>query len=186
MFVTVTGGAASGKSAYAEDLTMSLGEKRVYLATMEAYGREGQDRIRRHRALREGKGFTTIEQAGDLDQIDPSRLTGAAVLVEDLSNLLADELYRVDGLAEEETVYAKVLKEMDFLVQTSRHVVLVTNQVFSDGILYGRETEIFLRLAGRLDRALAGRADACFEVVCGIPLCLKKTGPSSEIRRLRP
>ena len=56
----VIGAAASGKSAYAESLCLGHDGPRVYLATMEPFGEEGARRIARHRALREGKGFSTL------------------------------------------------------------------------------------------------------------------------------
>ena len=61
----VIGAAASGKSAYAESLCLGHDGPRVYLATMEPFGEEGARRIARHRALREGKGFSTLERTRD-------------------------------------------------------------------------------------------------------------------------
>ncbi len=58
----VIGAAASGKSAYAESLCLGHEGPRVYLATMEPFGEEGARCIARHRALREGKGFSTLER----------------------------------------------------------------------------------------------------------------------------
>ena len=72
MKVLVTGGAASGKSEYAEKVLLSLagsGEK-LYIACMRNDS-EAAKRIARHRALREGKGFVTIEKdtgLGDLTE----------------------------------------------------------------------------------------------------------------------
>ena len=59
----VTGGSGSGKSEYAENLAVRLakGQALYYVAAMQPCGEEGQERIRRHRALRAGKGFETIE-----------------------------------------------------------------------------------------------------------------------------
>ena len=61
MIVLVTGGASSGKSAYAERVACSFAGERVYLAAMKPFGEEGARRIARHRALRAGKGFSTVE-----------------------------------------------------------------------------------------------------------------------------
>ena len=63
MFTLVIGGAASGKSEYAESLLLGRPGPRYYLATMEpAADGECRARIERHRALRAGKGFATIER----------------------------------------------------------------------------------------------------------------------------
>ena len=62
MEALVYGGAASGKSRYAEDLLCALSGEgpRIYLATMEAMDEESRARVRRHRALRQNKGFSTL------------------------------------------------------------------------------------------------------------------------------
>ena len=53
MLVVVTGGSGSGKSAFAEETVLSLGEaRRIYIATMQAFDEESHRRIRRHRHMR--------------------------------------------------------------------------------------------------------------------------------------
>ena len=55
MFTLVVGGAASGKSEYAEQLILRAGAlPRYYVATMEPFGAEARARIARHRARKSG------------------------------------------------------------------------------------------------------------------------------------
>ena len=61
MITLVTGGSGSGKSAYAESLLYSCEGIRYYIATMQIYDAEGEKKVERHRKLRAGKGFLTIE-----------------------------------------------------------------------------------------------------------------------------
>ena len=62
MIHLVTGGSGSGKSAYAEQCILDFGgTRRVYIATMQPFGAEGQARIARHRKMRAAKKFSTIE-----------------------------------------------------------------------------------------------------------------------------
>ena len=61
MLTLVIGGSASGKSEYAEQHVMSLNGARIYIATMEPFGKEAADRISKHRQMRKNKGFETIE-----------------------------------------------------------------------------------------------------------------------------
>ena len=62
MIHLVTGGSGSGKSAYAEQCILDFGgTRRVYIATMQPFGAEGQARIARHRKMRVAKQFSTIE-----------------------------------------------------------------------------------------------------------------------------
>ena len=56
MTFLLTGGAACGKSGYAEDIAVSLPGPRYYIAAMRPYGSEGQAKIARHRRLRAGQG----------------------------------------------------------------------------------------------------------------------------------
>ncbi|MDD7364335.1 MAG: bifunctional adenosylcobinamide kinase/adenosylcobinamide-phosphate guanylyltransferase [Olsenella sp.] len=121
MRVLVTGAASSGKSAWAEARAMGLAAPRTYVATMAPAGREAAARIRRHRELRRGKGFRTVELFGADAGPDPAAGPGAAgpstagagpdvgalldslglrggcALVEDLGNLLANRLFSPDG-----------------------------------------------------------------------------------------
>ena len=59
--IYIYGAIASGKSAYAEDYVCRLGKERVYLALMQVYGEEGRKRVKKHRKMREGKEFRTVE-----------------------------------------------------------------------------------------------------------------------------
>ena len=96
MLVVVTGGSGSGKSAFAEDRVLSFGEsRRIYIATMQAFDEESHRRIRRHRRMRSGKGFETIERCTELDELILPK--NCVVLLECMSNLVANEMFREDG-----------------------------------------------------------------------------------------
>ena len=89
MLILVTGGAASGKSEHAERLVCEKAQSRLYLATMQPFGKSAEARIARHRALRAGKGFATVERTLDLANLRLSRQYDG-ILLEDLGNLLAN------------------------------------------------------------------------------------------------
>lgn len=184
MLYVVTGGSGSGKSAFAEDLAVKINKEFVgnhlyYLATMHAYDKESVLRIKRHRQMRKGKGFITIEQELFLGvNIEDSLYAldeAGTYLLEDLSNLLANEMYLgthkewfsdrwgADGL------YEKLI----ILSQKKSNLIIVTNEIFSDDGNYDRETESFLMQLGYLNCRLAGEADGVVEVVCGIPVWQK-------------
>ena len=69
MITLVTGGSGSGKSAYAESLLYSCEGIRYYIATMQIYDAEGEKKVERHRKLRAGKGFLTIESPMNVGKI---------------------------------------------------------------------------------------------------------------------
>ena len=172
MLVLVTGGAASGKSARAEDIVCRLanGRPMLYVAAMEPSGEEAQRRIARHRALRAGKGFDTLEHAKRFDRLRVPAGYEAA-LFECMSNALANELFSPDGAGE--NWKNSILSGVDALAEACPHVVLVTNEVFSDGRTYDAGTMAYLRALGQLNLLLAQRADVVVESVCGIAVMRK-------------
>ena len=96
MMTVVTGGSGSGKSAFAEDKIVSFGPaKRIYIATMHPYDEESHKRVARHRKMRAGKGFETVECYTGLKNLDFPE--NAVVLLECMSNLAANEMLRKKG-----------------------------------------------------------------------------------------
>ena len=170
MFAMIIGGSASGKSALAERWAASLPQPRIYLAAMQVFDEESRARVERHRAMRAGKGFETIEAPTALWNTDLP--AGSTVLLEDLSNLLANEMFSPEGGGSE-----AALRGVQSLLVRCEHLILVTNEVFSGGTDYAGETEDYLAELAWLNRALAAEADTVAEVVCGLPNVLKGALP---------
>ncbi len=169
MLTLVSGGSASGKSEYAEGLATAVADRpRLYIATMQVYDAEGEARVARHRAMRAEKGFETLECPEDL--LHAPIPAGCTALLECLSNLTANECFGPVGF---EGVTERILAGIDRLCRLAGEVVIVTNEVFSDGIDYGETTEAYLSVLAALNRAAAARADRVVEVVCGIPVVWK-------------
>ena len=189
----MTGGSGSGKSAYAESLLSSCEGIRYYIATMQIYDAEGEKKVGRHRKLRAGKGFLTIESpinvgkiqfacAGKAEQAQyrqeaERKVQGSSekksALLECMSNLTANEMFTKDGMKSEEEVVEKIVSEIQTLSQKLDNLVIVTNNVFEDGVIYDAGTMEYLRALGRINAALARLADRVAEVVVGIPVELK-------------
>lgn len=164
MIVLVTGGSGCGKSAFAEGLLARLSDKnRVYVATLEVYDDESRRRVARHRAMRADKGFVTVECPRDLNAKDIPE--GASVLLEDLPNLVAGEMFGGD--------IARLTPALDRLMARCRHLVVVSADVFSDGVTYDEATENYRRCLAEQARRVAERADVVVEVVYSIPIWLK-------------
>lgn len=175
MFTLVIGGAASGKSEYAEHLILRAGPvRRTYIATMEPLDGESRARIARHRALRARKSFETVECYTNLERL---RLSGGgAVLLECVGNLTANELYGPHGAGMD--TEAAVLRGIDALLPQCRELVVVSNEVFSGGWNYEGDTRPYLRVLAAVNRALAARADRVAEIVCGQAVYYKGEGPA--------
>lgn len=173
MFTVVTGGSGSGKSAFAENLIVADGnEKRIYIATMFPYDQESDQRIKRHRQMRKGKQFETVECYLNLKDLEIAQ--GSSVLLECMSNLVANEMFMEKG-AGEHTVEA-VLAGIEMLRRRSAHLCVVTNEIFSEAAFYEGDTRRYQEYLGQINRRMAEMADQAAEVVYGIPLWFKKAG----------
>lgn len=171
MLIYVTGGSGSGKSAWAERQVAESGiPQRIYLATMPPTGGDSARRIARHRLQRAGKGFVTVERQTGLETLEVPE--GCAVLLEDLTNLFANETFSVTPRGARE----RVLEGLDRLRERCALTVVVGNELQSDGTDYGGETAAYLADLALLSAAVAERADRVVEVVCGIPIFWKGEG----------
>ena len=167
MFCIVTGGSASGKSEYAESLAISSdARQRFYIATMKPWDEEGHRRIQKHRAMRAGKGFETLEIYGrcaDLSVVHKD----STVLLE---CLFSDPIYADKDLAQ------MITKDILDLKKRVKDLIMVTNEIFSDGITYDPETTCYMQILGQVNQNLAREADRVIEVVYGIPVEIKIPG----------
>ena len=165
MIVLVTGGSGCGKSTWAEKLMGSLQEdRRVYIATMQVYDEESRQRVARHRAQRADKHYVTVECEKDLDSA--AIPDGSAVLLEDLVNLTANEMF--DG-----GDTSRIVPAIRRLASRCNHLVMVTNDLFSDGGNYSPSVQEYLRSLAEINRQAAEMADCAVEVVYSIPVALK-------------
>ena len=169
MIWLVTGGSGCGKSTWAEKLVDTLPrENRYYIATMQVYDEESRQRVRRHRAQRADKGFTTLETEKDLASAPVPQ--GSIVLLEDLVNLCANEMF--DG-----GDVSRIIPALQELAGKCQHLVMVTNDVFSDGVSYTGSMTDYLQALSQINQAAAHLADTVVEVVYSIPVALKGALP---------
>lgn len=185
MLYLVTGASASGKSEYAENLARQCHLARpagrlFYVATMYPCDEECHARIRKHRLQRQNKGFDTVECYVEPERIAADRED--VLLLECMSNLLANEMYLPKGRIRERGSGADaqnrsaIIEPVLQLADRAGDLIVVTNEVFSDGIAYDGETREYIRLLGQINVSLAKRAQQVTEVVCGIPLQQKGGG----------
>lgn len=175
MKALVLGGAASGKSFYAESLACTLSPVRSYIATMQNQGSEAQMRIAKHRQNRAWAGFETLEVIGTLAGIVPAAERAAGVaLLDDVGNLVSNALFSPAGeMADADSVLAQLDGELAALCAQYAHVVVVGNMVGAEGARFTDATKVWVELVGALCARLAARCDYVVEVVAGIPSVLK-------------
>ena len=177
MIHLVTGGSGSGKSEYAEKWLTDRKKKDgifIYIATMLPYTEETWRKIERHQRMRAGKGFQTMEKYRDLAEAEIPKNQG--ILLECISNLAANELYRDDGtLNELEKTEEKILEGVRRLNNLTTCLVIVTNEVTADINGYSTETDKYRECIGKVNQRIAEAADIVTEVVYGIPVRVKGT-----------
>ena len=178
MITLVTGGSGSGKSAYAEEVLTGFGDfPRIYIATMYPFDEESKKRIERHRKMRAEKNFNTIECYTGLRNLELPE--GCCVLLECMSNLVANEMFQEDG-AKDDTV-PEILEGISEIEKQAKELVIVTNEIFSDAVVFDEDMDSYLEYLGKINQAAAQRADEVVEVVYGIPVFHKSADARSNL-----
>jgi adenosylcobinamide kinase/adenosylcobinamide-phosphate guanylyltransferase len=166
----VLGGAASGKSAYAEGLVTAHGGPRVYLATAEAHDAEMRAKLDRHRARR-GPDWRTVEAPRDpgpaLGQVGP----GDVVLLDCATMWLSNHLLAESDLPEAEAALFHALDTC------AAPVVVVSNEVGLSVVPDNALARRFQNAQGALNQRLAARAGLVVNVIAGLPQLLKGALP---------
>ena len=156
--ILVSGANGSGKSLFAEELVSKTQGERFYIATMVPQTEENHNRIEKHRRQRKGLNFTTLElpvQVGDA-----SVQAGAVVLLEDVSNLLANVVFGSGGTAED--VYQDICK----LADRSKLLIAVTiTDLCAEN--YQDETAAYISSLALLNQKLFHSAAAAVEMKGG-------------------
>ena len=173
--ILVLGGAASGKSLYAERLAIRLGQRPAYIATAQSHDNEMAERIVKHIGRR-GDVFTTIEEPVELDRaIFDAAKNHDVILVDCLtlwvSNLMGHER---DVVSATSRLFA-VLEKID-----SAKVIFVSNEVWLGIVPDNEMARIFCDLTGQLHQQLAEICPFVYFIVAGLPQALKGKLPDME------
>ena len=89
------------------------------------------------------------------------------------SLVLTDEIVRaIDSLAYRMNTSRSALIDR-ILAEKLDKLVIVSNNVFEDGISYDAQTMSYIRVLGRVNQELARMADHVTEVIVGIPVKVK-------------
>jgi adenosylcobinamide kinase/adenosylcobinamide-phosphate guanylyltransferase len=167
--ILVTGGARSGKSAFAERKIAEIapGGPWRYIATAEALDDEMRDRITHHRARR-GAEWRTVEAARDV--VGALRSSEYAVLLDCITLWISNLM--LDGKKDDD-----ILAAADEAVAAARAagvpVILVTNEVGSGMVPNHPLSRRFRDVAGWVNQRLALACDEVFVIVSGLPLKLR-------------
>lgn len=166
----VLGGAASGKSAFAEGLAKKSGRGLIYLATAQAFDDEMHEKVKKHKEMR-GDGWKTIEAPMDLGPALATAMASDVVLIDCATMWLSNHLLAESDLMAAERDLATALGA------SKAPVVIVSNEVGLSVVPDNRLARRFQNAQGALNQRLAARADLVVNVVAGLPQILKGTLP---------
>jgi adenosylcobinamide kinase / adenosylcobinamide-phosphate guanylyltransferase len=164
--ILVTGGARSGKSALAERLAQSCGNKVIYIATSEPFDDEMQSRIDRHRARRDAS-WRTVDAPLELPDMLVQTDWDAPRLVDCLTMWLNNLIYHNRDVGDEMNRLIKVISEQQ------ADLVMVTNEIGSGLVPQTAEARKFRDLAGELNQMVAQAASQVYLSVSGISVKIK-------------
>jgi adenosylcobinamide kinase/adenosylcobinamide-phosphate guanylyltransferase len=170
----IGGGVRSGKSSFAVEAALAMGEHRGFIATATRSDDEMKARIDRHRVDRHD-AFTTVEEPFALAEALISLQRCDVVVVDCVTHWLSNLLLRKDS---SEAILAQVDGVVDVLAGRACHVILVTNEV---GMSVHPPTELgrrFVELCGFTHQRLARVADEVHLAVLGTMLRIK--APADE------
>lgn len=164
----ISGGAKNGKSTLAQNLAVTLGEKRYYVATMISTGKEDDERIRLHIADRAGMDFETVECFKNildcLEKADPD----GVFLVDSVTALMQNALFPVEKNFEMDLPAAqRCADELVAFAGKVKHAVFVSDYIYSDAEQYDETTERYRHSLATVDRRLAAVCDTVVEVTAG-------------------
>ena len=120
-----------------------------------------------HVADREGLGFETVEQGTHiLDCLRKCR-TEATFLLDSTTALLMNELFLPPDWQLDEAAGERCGDEVAAFAQAVKHIVIVSDYIYSDAQRYDSVTETYRRGLASIDRKLAAISDVVLEMSGG-------------------
>ncbi|MFT7596777.1 MAG: adenosylcobinamide kinase/adenosylcobinamide-phosphate guanylyltransferase [Paracoccaceae bacterium] len=162
----IVGGAASGKSSWAEDLVLKRGVPKTYLATSQILDDEIQTKVDRHKAQR-GTGWAIVESPLHLAPTLAELPAGHICLIDCATMWLSNHLLAGSDLAAQQ---ADLLTAIN---TCAADLVIVSNEVGQGIVPDNALARQFREAQGRLNIALAAQADLVVQITVGLPNVLK-------------
>ncbi|MBR2216594.1 MAG: bifunctional adenosylcobinamide kinase/adenosylcobinamide-phosphate guanylyltransferase [Selenomonadaceae bacterium] len=178
--ILVTGGARSGKSAFAEKLAASLGKNIAYIATAEIYDGEMAYRVALHQKRRPA-GWKTFEAPREAHvALATAKKNYDVALFDCLTMYLSNMLCAMPDSFSPEECHNAVTSKIAALVQaaeeTAGTTIFVTNEVGGGIVPENKLARIYRDEAGLMNQQVVAAAHQVYLVTCGIPVDIKKLG----------
>lgn len=166
----VLGGAASGKSVFAENLILNSRLRPTYIATSRIWDTETKTRVDVHKSRRDDT-WTTVEASFDLCTVLSRAKPDQAILIDCATMWLTNHMLEENDLS---TAQGQLLSD---LKTCAAPVVIVSNEVGQGIVPDNALARQFREAQGRLNIALAAQSEMVVQVVAGLPNVLKGTMP---------
>ena len=193
--IFVTGGAKSGKSKFAEELILNLNngkQENVYLATSLVFDEEMKEKVRLHKERRQNN-WITVETyknfENNLNKYFPKTENEIKnnMLVDCLTNMIINIIFEekdVDWDNFDKKSYVKIVEKLNKNVENIVNELLNITSQFENTVIVSNELGLglvpsyplgryFREIAGKMNQAVAERADEVYFVVSGIPMKIK-------------
>jgi adenosylcobinamide kinase/adenosylcobinamide-phosphate guanylyltransferase len=167
MIYYITGGARSGKSAYAQNLALQLSDQPIYLATARNWDADFDQRIKRHQADRDER-WENIEEEKYPSKID---FTNRVVVIDCVTLWLTN--FYVDCKYNIEEALVQIKAEVELLAKQNATFIIISNEL---GMGLHADTESvrkFTDLQGWTNQFIAKKANQAILMVSGLPVVLK-------------
>lgn len=179
--ILVTGGARSGKSAFAEKLA-AKGKKVAYIATAQIFDNEMAFRVKLHKKRRPVNWQTFEAPFNAEDAIMQAAADNDVILFDCITLYISNILCQsAENLAIQAEVYKLVQVQIKKLLQAALAaakagvtVIFVTNEVGAGIVPENKLARLYRDVSGLANQQLAERADSVFAVIAGLPVDIKK------------
>ncbi|MBR1645734.1 MAG: bifunctional adenosylcobinamide kinase/adenosylcobinamide-phosphate guanylyltransferase [Selenomonadaceae bacterium] len=176
--ILVTGGARSGKSSFAEKLTLKIGNGRAaYIATAQIFDDEMNFRVKLHQSRR-GKNWQTFEAPFNADEKISEAAKNFDAILFDCVTLYVSNFLCAAELDDEKFLYDNLRGLIQNLIDAAKNseatTIFVTNEVGAGIVPENKLARRFRDLAGLANQMLATEAEKVFLTVAGLAVDVKK------------
>lgn len=172
--ILVTGGARSGKSSFAENLALKLGNGRAaYIATAQIFDDEMAYRVKLHKARRK-INWANYEAPFDADKILPN-INKKVILFDSLTMYLTNWLLTKN--LDDENIFSDFENFMEKLLAAAEKscatVIFVSDEVGAGIVPENKLARIFRDMLGLANQKIAAQAVKVFLSVAGLAVDIK-------------
>ena len=174
----VTGGARSGKSAFAERRVAALAQQVGYIATAQAWDEEMRLRIDIHQQRRPASWKTFEAPCQAAAVLEQAATETKAILFDCLTMFVTNCMCQAEFPTEPEAGQRYIAKETKELLLAARQapcpVVFVTNEVGLGIVPDNAMSRAFRDYAGWVNQQVAAQAQQVFLVVSGLAVDVRR------------